>query len=383
LASVTSTAPDDNPKALSHQPVESQPSQLELVSATPDSSLWAAVDRLLERTEEVERIRAHKLGALAALRLERLRLDVPLPLLHDQRAARISMLTAPAVLARARAAYDGPIVVFKGPEVATCYPGAARQFGDLDLLVPDSHAAQRALLAAGFVEEDDPGGKYVGIHHLPPLRWPNMLLTIEVHHGPKWPDGLRVPRNEEIFEAAVPTSLGIDGVQAPAPEHHALLIAAHGWAHVPLSQLRDVVDVASVAAGLDDAELSRLARAWGLSRVWESTRAAAECLETGKRSFALSVWARHLATMRERTVLENHIESWLSPFSTLPFAAALGATARSVVEDFRPALDESWGEKLGRTVRAAGNAFVARSEHDRELGESAERLRRRNRRAAG
>ena len=47
----------------------------------------------------------------------------------------------------------------KGPEVAAHYPVPSdRPFGDLDLLVEDPEAAQRALIAAGFVEFGEPDG---------------------------------------------------------------------------------------------------------------------------------------------------------------------------------------------------------------------------------
>ncbi len=118
-------------------------------------------------------------------------------------------------------------------------------------------------LAAGFVEEDDPEGIWVGIHHLPRLGWPGTTLAVEIHSEPKWPDGLRPPHNEELFEAAVPSEVGVADVLAPLPAHHALLLAAHAWAHQPLGRARDLVDVGALRAEADGAELERLARVVG------------------------------------------------------------------------------------------------------------------------
>ena len=115
-------------------------------------------------------------------------------------------VTAPALLARLRDVLDGPMMIFKGPEIAALYPDSARLFGDLDVLVPDAAAAQRALLAAGFEEVPDPDGIYVDLHHLIPLRDPMVpLLAIEIHSAPKWPYGLKPPSAAELLENAVPS----------------------------------------------------------------------------------------------------------------------------------------------------------------------------------
>ena len=46
------------------------------------------------------------------------------------------------------------MLVLKGPEVSALYPGRARMFVDLDLLVADAPAARKSLLAAGFEPAD-------------------------------------------------------------------------------------------------------------------------------------------------------------------------------------------------------------------------------------
>ena len=80
------------------------------------------------------------------------------------------------------------MILFKGMEVAARYPDPAlRVFHDLDILVPDSAAAQARLIAAGFEEVGEPE-IYEDIHHLRPLRSPGLPIVVEVHHAPKWPD---------------------------------------------------------------------------------------------------------------------------------------------------------------------------------------------------
>ena len=57
---------------------------------------------------------------------------------YSARIAAIANASAPLLLERIRAICEGPLLLFKGPEVARLYPGSARGFGDLDL-----HAAGR------------------------------------------------------------------------------------------------------------------------------------------------------------------------------------------------------------------------------------------------
>ena len=113
-----------------------------------------------------------------------------------------------------RETLDGPVVLLKGPEVAALYPEPTlRPFRDLDLLVPMPHEAWRSLVQAGFHPTGDPS-LYVDIHHLRPLYLPGYPLVIELHSEPKWVPWTRAPRAAELFEAAVPSATGVDGVLA-------------------------------------------------------------------------------------------------------------------------------------------------------------------------
>jgi hypothetical protein len=310
--------------------------------------LWRAVGELLDGAE-VNGIRANKLGALAARLRRRAGRPVPPPLAGDERGAAVAVTMARPLLEHVRSVCDGPLVLVKGPEVARLYPGSARTFGDVDLLVDDAQAAQRALLAAGYTEVDDPE-QFVDHHHLQPLKSPTVGLRVELHTAPLWPPGTSPPPLAEILERSGPSGVGVDGIAAPDPVHHAVILAAHAWSHDPLQTLRDLVDVAAVSAGCSEAELARTAQAWGIPKVWRTTRAAIAALfEEERATVPLLTWARHLRSVRERTLLDSHLMRWLHVFWELPPRAAVGDLRAAFRLTALPAPGESWREKLART----------------------------------
>lgn len=336
-----------------------------------DARADAILERALavaERAPSLADLDRHGVQLLAAHGLRARGRAVPAPLAAQERVAAAAALAAPPVLARVREAADGPLLLVKGPEVARRYPDRLlRCFGDVDLIVPDAEATQRELIAAGFEEVGDPA-LYEGIHHLRPLRAGRLPLEVEVHRAPKWVARLEPPPFDRLLEGAAPARCGVDGVLAPSPAAHALLLAAHGWAHRPLGRLGDLLDVALVAREADGAEIERLARAWGLRRLWRTTARAIEAvLGDGAPTAALAIWARHLRGARERSVLESHLERWLSPLWGLPAAAAPGALAGAIRADLVPEGAEGWPRKLARTRAALADAFARKSDHDRAL----------------
>ncbi len=328
-------------------------------------TIWAAADRLLERTDERALV-FHRLEPFAARRLRELGREVPPDLVEVERLGAAFALAADAHLARARAAVDGPLLVVKGPELAVLYPEPSLRISrDLDLVAPDPAGAQAALLAAGFVGAGDPE-LYARAPHEVPLAWPGLPVEVEVHARPNWPLWLAAPTAAELLEGAVPSASGIEGVLAPAPEKHLLVVAAHAWTHGPLQRLRDLLDVALLAAAADRAEAGRLAQAWGIAKLWRTTAAVADSLFLGAPPPpALRGWASNLAEARERTVLEQHTARWRCWFDAFPPRLAARATLHELREDATPDPGESWGSKLSRSRRAVRNAFVRRSEHDR------------------
>jgi hypothetical protein len=336
----------------------------------PMPDLWRALDSLIDRAPSEDDLRSHRLEVPAARHLRAGGRRVPEDFVAAERLAGVRLLTAPLVLERLRAAYDGRIVVFKGLEVGVRYPDPAlRSFGDIDVLVDDAEEAQRAVLAAGFVEVGEPE-LYVDIHHLRPLAANGLPLPVEVHLRPKWLVPLTPPPTAELLDAAVAGQSGVEGILTLPPAHHALLLAVHSWAHEPLRRLRDLLDVAAVAGAADREEIERLARAWGVGRLWHATDAAIAAVFFDERpSWALRLWAQNLHRVRERTVLENHLQRWLSDFWAMPSATAARRVPGRFADELRPEGDEGWRAKGRRTALAVRNASRARSQHDRELDE--------------
>ena len=329
---------------------------------------WDSVGRLVDRAANVRDLRAHRLELLGAARLRERGLPVPPALLDDVREAQLATLTASVLIRRVREVCDGPLLVFKGLEAAARYPlPALRPFGDVDVLAPNPKAVQRQLEAAGFTHvgaELD----WETLHHLARLAHPDLPFCVEVHRRPKWVDRLTAPDVAEIFAGAVPSSSGVDGVLAPAPAVHAVLLAAHAWAERPLGCIGDLVDVVAVAAEADDEEVGRVASRFGLARVWTATTNTANTLFLeDPAKWQLRTLARQVPAVRGQTVLESHLERALAPFSALPLRAAVETAADELAGTVRPAAGETWREKLDRTLRAFRHAFVRRSDHERSL----------------
>jgi Uncharacterised nucleotidyltransferase len=311
-------------------------------------ALWRAVDELLDGAQ-VDGIRANMLGALAAQLRRRAGESVPSLLAEDERDAAVAVTTARPLLEHVRSVCDGPLVLVKGLEIARLYPGSARTFSDVDLLAADADAAQRALVAAGYIELGGPH-YFVHHHHLRPLKSPRVGLTVEIHTSPPWPPGTLPPPLAEILDRFAVGGVDVEGIAAPDPIHHAVILAAHAWRHEPLRTLRDLVDVAAVSSGCSEAELAHTAEAWGIPKIWRTTRAAiAALVEDGPTTLPLRTWARHLRCVRERTLLERHLTQWLHAFWELPPRAAAGDLGAAFRLTLIPAPGEPWRDKLART----------------------------------
>ncbi len=344
-------------------PSSARESAVEGAGRAPRASgeLWQAVDRLVDGAS-MDGILVHKLGPLAADRWRRLGRALSPALQYEERAAALNRPLATQLIYRLREHCDGPLVLFKGPEVARFYPAHARRFSDVDLLAPDAAAVSRSLLAAGFVEspDEEEAPTAVGHHHLTALEWPTIPLRVEPHTRFNWPEYATQPTVAEIIEASVPCSLGVEGVLAPAPAHHALILAAHAWQHEPLQTLRDLIDVAAVSSHVETSELDRLAAEWGIGRIWQTTRRAIEGLfYDGRQTVPLRTWARHLERVRARSVLGDHLQRWLSGFWELAPGNALAQAAGAVRDDIRPLPDERRRDKLVRVLTATRDLRVS------------------------
>jgi Uncharacterised nucleotidyltransferase len=335
-------------------------------AAPPDrAAVFSAVDSLIDRARTLEDLERHGLQLLAVRRWRKLGRPVPDRLVAWERRAAVTSLAAPAVLERIRRAYRGDLLLLKGPEAAVAYPDPRlRPYGDLDLLVSDSLAAERALIAAGFESVGD-RRRYDGLHHLPPLRLPGLPVVVELHHAPKWPKGLRAPTAAALFDVAVPARCGIEGIFGLPSAHHAIVLAAHAWAHAPLGHLRHLIDISLVAADAGPVDWRALTEPWGASRLWRSTvRALHSTFGSARRPATLRLWARHLASVRERTVLETHLTSWMSPLWSFSGFEGLAKCATAFAADLLPLPGEGLRDKLVRTRHALADASLSASHHN-------------------
>lgn len=349
------------------------------------ASLWSRVDELIDAAPSLAALRAHRLQLLAGRRWRATGREIPEGLRSEEQLAAIRDAITPELLGRVRAATEQPVVLLKGPEVARRYPAPAlRHFIDLDLLVNDADRLQAELLAAGFEKTEDPTWAFrldgdvdlfADKHHCHPLRWAGWPLRLEIHRRPSWPASLPEPSVEHLLDLAEPANL--DGMLTLPPGPHALVLAAHLWVSNPFARLRDVLDIALLLQEVDAIEVDDLARAWGVGRMWATTRAVVESVLLGAApSSASRLWARHLTSAREQTVLEVHVTRWASPFWALPPRRAIALAAAGIADDLRPAVQESWRAKARRSVRALRNARASKSQHDAQIGPERRQLRR-------
>src|SRR5436190_22911638 len=112
-------------------------------------------------------------------------------------------------------------------------------------------------------------------------------------------------------------------------------------------------------------ELERVAEAWGLTRIWRTTRRTTEGLLGGEPlPRSVRPWTRHLKTVRERTVLEHLLREWLQAFLKLPPRLALVETREVVRRQLRPRPEQPRKNKLRSVVHALTHPHQPYSAHD-------------------
>lgn len=369
--SVTEARPDTIGDSILGEPARSGRTVQPLLTRgqATSSDIWEHVPSLIDRARSVDALRQHGLHLLAASLWRSRGTELPPDLRREESRAAMRALAAIAVLRRVRAAYGGRLMLMKGPEAAAGYPEPqTRAYGDIDLLADDPMAAQAALLAAGFFALDGPRD-HSNAQHLDPLMHHDLGVIVEIHRRPNCPPCLLAPATDELLSLGVPSATGIDGLLAPAPAAHALLLAAHAWAHHPLGRVGDLIDVAAILPSDRRGVADALARKWGWERMWRATLSAADrLLGAGPEPLALRTWARHLDTVSGPSVLDNHVIRIVAPFCALParrIPAGVVAVFRSYAE-LNPG--ERWPAKLGRTAIAMRDAFTEQSQHDRRVG---------------
>jgi len=317
-------------------------------------TVWDGVDQLLDAAESDSAVAVHGLQLLALRRWRETGRPVPPMWLDDQRLMSVVTLSLPTVLRRVREAVPGPILLMKGPEVACLYPDPAlRPYGDLDLLVRDTDGARRSLVEVGLslVEELPDQDRH---HHSRPLRLDPLPLMVELHRRPNWFPWLPPPPVEELFAAAIPSRLGVEGVSTLSPEHHALLVAVHGWRHGPLLSLGHLLDLALLAQECDFDELLRTAERWRVRRIWETSLLAARSVLLGEgSSLPLLVGGQHLRRVRERSIIGTHASVYFGTLWMPSPTVTARALTHLVSTTLRPLEAQSWTSRLARLARVA------------------------------
>jgi hypothetical protein len=207
------------------------------------------------------------------------------------------------ILQRVRAVVPGRLLIFKGPEIAARYPEPHhRPHGDLDVLAERAGEAHDALLQAGW-RAGHAGSSFDCTHQFPGLVDGTTSLPVEVHRRLAWPAWVRAPHPEALLERAVPSRLGIAGLESLDPVDHTLQVAAHAWLHRPFRWLRDLLDVELLRRECDERDVERRAREWGLERLWGLTARANDHLfrGIGPCPLGLALLGRHVLALRPST----------------------------------------------------------------------------------
>jgi hypothetical protein len=314
-----------------------------VASQAAPAGLWSRLDALVDGMTSVEAVLDHRLGGIAARRFRATGRSLPAALLEEERFVAAALLASPVVLERVAEAHGEPLMVLKGPEVAHRYPTAAmRPTTDLDLLVEDSAAAFRALVAAGC----HPLAHVASPDHELPLVFPDLPLVIELHWSPKWPHGHTPPSVPELLAGAGRSAWRPDLALAPTAAQHAVMLAAHAWAHRPLCRLGELVDIAVLLEEADAAECESIARAWDVERIWNATLAACDAmLADGPMPRALRSWARNLPELRHRSRREMLLERCLAPFTARAPHRAAALAGASLQQMLRARLKPAAGQK--------------------------------------
>lgn len=329
--------------------------------ANQDLPLWDRVEELVERATSWEALQLHRLHLVAARLRSRRGEEIPANIADEWRGTAILSLAARTVLERVRDAYDGRLLLMKGLEVASLYPDPMdRPFRDLDILVDEPDAAQKCLIDTGFVEFGDRAP-----HHLPRLVWPEVPVLIELHSRPKTPPWVPELGAGMIFGRATASRTGIAGLLAPEPAAHALLLAAHGWAHDPLRRLGDVIDIAAMLEEADRSRTTVCAREWEWERLWNVTVAVTDAVTTdGALAKRLSPWTRHLLSVRDRRVVEHQLSRLVAPAFTLPPSETPRGLMRGVRQIVARRNGEPWAHKVRRSRQSLIHALVEESAHE-------------------
>jgi len=222
---------------------------------------WDAVVRVARSARLLAplQLRFEKAGALPSVPDQvRLHLESELTLARYRRQMVLWELEC---IARALANLPGPLVLLKGAAyiVQDFDFATGRLPSDVDVMVPRAQldATERALVDAGWrMEALDPYDEHyyrAWSHELPPMRYPEHPLELDLHHTILPLTGRAKPNATALFEAAKPVSGTKFHVLCPADQMlHACsqLFQDSDCA----GRLRDLVDIDALARELGPTE---------------------------------------------------------------------------------------------------------------------------------
>jgi hypothetical protein len=296
-------------------------------------SIWPRVYDIVDRHPDRDALRRHGLLPMAIAHWRRTGRPISYELEVERAAAAALLIEANHLVVRLASAHESPFLVFKGPEMSARYPDpTVRMLKDVDVLVRDADRVHDQLVCAGWQEMTGPAVLrwYDDIHQTHPLVVPGMTLPLELHRRPNWPSWGSAPPIDELFEAAQPSVVGVDGALAPSTEHHALLVLAHSWWHQPFEQLSQLVDFALLLEQSDAAVLRSTARRWQLGELLDVAVRTVDSILLGRGQAPLVVrWcAPHLRCLGQVSPLRQQVNRYAASF----FVARPTEAARAAVE---------------------------------------------------
>ena len=263
-------------------------------------AIWPAVDRWIERTsaESLSVATYHGLDLVWGTRQAELGAVLPAEIRADWAANSTFDALVCLTLRRVRERVEGPLVLFKGPEVGALYRSPGCRFAaDVDIICPEANQVWATLTSEGF--------QVVGDHrpthfHLPPLVDPATGIAVELHHDPGWVAVLRPPTVTELIEQAEPSSTEVPGVLALGPAHHAAAVASHILRAGCLARAAEALDLLLCLAAAGDGFADDTER-WGMVDLHcRLTTAAQWIFDLGPRPSAL--WAHLCRHARAATI---------------------------------------------------------------------------------
>jgi hypothetical protein len=134
--------------------------------------------------------------------------------------------------------------------------------------------------------------------------------------------------------------------------------------------MSDLIDVLALLEDGDRAAADEAASRWGLHRMWRATVQAAEALLLGRpQPRWLTLLAPDILELRERTLFENHVRTWMGPLLALPPRAAVVELGYALRSEIGRNPGETWSQRRHRVWEGLRHLNRPDSEHQRVMDE--------------